>query len=646
MPALAQLGPVPLAGQAVRPLGAIAARPLAQKLSDQLSLLDFGAACDGTTDDSNAVIAAGQSGRRVIVPGGVVCNAPSVAQATMQGIFLGGGKIKGADGNPRGPQYGAVRAPPNPSAWDQVNSAEDNCAAGFPCWAKFDYSHTLSAEEFHVSGAATTGQPLHGYEGMPGTNAHTLLMDSLSGWNQSHNSNDGRTGVSAYNVVLQTGDGYASGAGDTGVYGAQLLCAGAHPPGDGNTTPGPNGIIHGYTDWLAVPNCGFMGGNLTALSPGQYMQVAEFHTHDNGNDSSAIGTVSGYLRTSPTAQINNRWIHELTTCNLPGERVAGGLPCDAAYVVGGQWNIGLSFAGLPNAGFQQIPTAIAMMANQKITLNSYNTDGEGNPSKTTLGGDWITDDGFSVILAQNGSPAMRVFNTPGAVNSWQLSGSTTGNAVSLDAVGADAGIPVLLSDKGGGGVITFSNGSIAMRVGSAATSTGYLNVAAGTATTPLMLSDYSLSNQDFDLGAAGTGLVRLIGALPANTDASNAVATTAVAQAAAKSAVGAMIGNRYKIVNVGPGATIPLPVPAGVIDQMIVEIEPNPSTIASMALTMPVTSAIPDGFIVHFVCTGTITSFALSGTGQTVVGAPGTISPTTPVAFMWDSALADWLPFR
>ena len=635
MPAMAQLGPVPLAGQAVKPQGALAARPLAQKLADQLSLQDFGAACNGVTDDSAAVTAAGLSGRRVLVPSGMICNAPSVSQGTMQGMFSGGGQVRGSDGSLRGPQFTAVRAPPNPQAWNQATSSQDNCSGGFPCWAKFDYSHTLSAEEYHISGAATLGQPLHNYEGMPGTDAHNLFIDNYSGWNQSHNSNDGRTGASAYSVVLQH-----NGAGDFGVFGAQLLCAGGIGAGDGNTTAGPNGIVNGYTDWLAVPGCGFEGGNISALNPAVYLQKEEFHLSDNGNDVSAIGSVMGYERTSTTPpKLDNRWVNQLTTCNLI--RPANSIPCDAAYIVGGQWYIGLDFVGFP--GIQAITAPLAMMSGQKITLNGSISDGEGNPSLTALGGDWLTDDGSGVVFAQNNATTLRVSNPANTVNYWQFSGSTTGNAVAIGANGADATIPILLSDKGGGGVITLSNNSIAMRVAAGAGASGYLNVATGTATSALTLQDYSLSAQDLALGAAGSGLVRLVGTLPAAADASTAVATTAFV----KASVGAMSANRYKIASVGSGAVLTLPVPAGTVSQMIVEIVPTAATIGSMSLTMPATSAIPDGFIVHFICTSTITTLTTSGnTGQTVLGAPGTISPTTPFAFMWDASLSEWIQFR
>ena len=80
---------------------------------------------------------------------------------------------------------------------------------------------------------------------------------------------------------------------------------------------------------------------------------------------------------------------------------------------------------------------------------------------------------------------------------------------------------------------------------------------------------------------------------------------------------------------------------------MIVEIQPNAATIASMTLVMPPSAAIPDGFIVHFLSSQTITNFVLSGSsGQTVIAGPSSIGAATPCAFMWDQALAQWLPFR
>ena len=275
-----------------------------------------------------------------------------------------------------------------------------------------------------------------------------------------------------------------NGGGDFGVFGAQILCGGTVPAGDGNGARPDRCVanVRGYTDWLAVPACGFQGGNISALTNAQYLQMQEFHISDNGNDVSAIGSVMGYARTSMTPpKLNNRWIDQLTTCNLL--LPPGSIPCDAAHVIGGQWFIGIDFAGLP--GVQQVTAPIAMMANQKMTLNSYNLDGEGNPSKTVLGGDWITDDGTGIVLAQNGSTSLRVVNNPGAVNYWQFTGSAAGNAVAISPAGSDSTIPVLIGDKGGAGVITLSNGSIATRVAAPAAANSYLNITAGTATTPV-----------------------------------------------------------------------------------------------------------------------------------------------------------------
>ncbi len=624
MPALAahaQLGPPPLGGQAVTPQGAPTARTLRQKLADQLSILDFGAACDGVADDSGAVTAAAASGRHVTIPDGLVCNAPLVGQYALSGTFIGGGKIRGSDGNLRGPRYGNVTTPPNPG------SANDNCSAGFTCWAKYDWSHALSAEEFHVSGITTAGQPTTGYQYMPGITPHVMFFDSNAGWNNNPGSNDGRTGIDANRIIMQQ-----NGRGDLGAYEAEILCA------------GPSTGVGGqpYTDWLAVPGCGYQGGDISALAPHQYLQEQEWHFADNGFDVAVVGSTIGYTRASTTTPaLNNRWVDQLSTCNL--FPAANAIACDAQHVISGQWRIGLDFAELAT----QIVAPLAMQANQKITLNSSSGDGEGNPSKTNLGGDWITDDGYGIVLAQNGATTLRLNNPANAVNYWQFGGATTGNAIVIGPVGSDTSIPVIMSDKGGSGVLFQSNNAVAMKVSAATGATSYLNMAAGTSTSPLTLQAYGAGNQDLGLGAANAGLVRLVGGVPGAGDASTAVPTTAFVQSAARSAVTAMSANRYKIFNVGAGASITLPVPSGVLNEMIVEINPNAPTIATMSLTMPATASLTDGFIVHFISTGTVSTLATpANTGQTVLGAPGSISQTTPFAFMWDSALAQWIPFR
>ena len=449
-----------LANSMVFPTGGLVGRPLLSKLGETLSILDYGAQCDGVTDDSNAVLAASNSLRVVIVPDRLVCNAPNVSQGALAGRFAGGGKIRTNVGNPAGPyslrgaQFGSILAAPNPTVWNQATSAEDNCAAGFVCWGNWDYSHVFSAEEFHISGVGTLGQPMHNYESMPGTQAHNLFIDNSSGWNQSHNSNDGRTGSGAYSTVLQQ-----NGGGDFGVFGAHIQCAGHVGPGDGNTTAGAGGIINGYTDWLAVPECGFIGATEDALSPGQYLQTGEYAINDNGNDVTAIGQVRGYSRTAPTALINNRWLDALITCNLG----VGTIPCDAVNAIGGQWVIGDDYIGAA------VTAPLAMSFGQKITLNGSpgaSSFPEGAPQgKSNLGGDYLTDDGYSVLLGHNGATALRLANPSSAVNWPVMGGSTAGNAVTLSPQGSDAAVPLLLADKGGGGVVVQSGASQIARFG-------------------------------------------------------------------------------------------------------------------------------------------------------------------------------------
>ena len=290
---------------------------------------------------------------------------------------------------------------------------------------------------------------------MPGTVAHNLFIDNSSGWNYSHNSNDGRTSGGAWTTVLQN-----NGAGDFGVFGAHIQCSGTVPPGDGNTAPGPDGsIINGYTDWLAVPNCGFIGATFDASKPAQYMQIAEFPMTDHGNDVTAIGWEVGMLRTSTTAQINNRWEYELLTCNLA---ITATFPCDAVRAVAGSWAIGDDYIGA------NVPAPLAMSANQRITLNGSmptSAYAEGAPPRlANLGGDYITDDGYSVFVYHNNAAVLRMANQANAVNWWVMDGSAAGSAVVLMPQGSDATITPILGDKGGSGIVFQSNNTNAARI--------------------------------------------------------------------------------------------------------------------------------------------------------------------------------------
>jgi hypothetical protein len=507
----AQLGPVPLNGQLVTPNGALAGRTLSGHLADSLSLLDFGAACDGVTDDSAAITAAASTGKRINVPDGTICKGNSIVQFIPFGNFAGPGKIRDSSGNLRGPRASGVSSSPNPSSWNSTTNANDNCVAGFQCWANFDYSHALSAEEWYITdtaGGHTLGQPAHGYQYMPGAYPHTMFFNNASGWNNSLTGNDGRTAAVQSRVIAQQ-----NGAGDMMVHEAEILCAGHAQPGT--------------TSWLAVPGCSYEAGDINALLPGQYLQHSEWHFGDGGNDVAAVGRAMGYNRTATPANLNNRWVNEFVTCT-------GSVACDAAYEVTGKWRIGIDFTEITTS----INAAIAMAAGQKITLNGTWTDGEANPAKTTLGGEWLTFDPVTntVQLAHSGAAVLQLSNpaagsdgTPTATNHMQIIGSASGGPVYFGAAGGDAAISLLVQDKGGAGVLTTSNNNFVLKQLAPVTTNSYAQIGPGSPGQPYTLQVLSAVPTDLNLLAASGGTVHIVGSarLDMHTPASSTEACTA-----------------------------------------------------------------------------------------------------------------------
>ncbi len=626
-PAWAQLGPVPLSGLSVQATGATASRPLAGKLSDQLSVLDFGAACDGVTDDSAAVAAAAASGRHVAIPDGRVCNAPGAAQPLAPfGAFTGPGKVLDASGTPRGPMASGVTANPNPASWNPATNQNDGCTASFQCWGKWDYAHVFDAEEFFIAdsnGGHTLGQPAHGYQYMPGAIPHQAFFSNSSGWNQSATANDGRTGAAFNRLVAQQ-----NGQGDMILNEGELLCAGTPTAAGGAAT----------TDWLANPGCSWEAGDITALAPNQYLQHSEWHFNDAGYDVAAVGRAMGYSRSASFAGIgtfqgsttagstvvsvpngtlaklaagqsvagagipagasiaslnsqysavilsaaatatasnvplrvtftgsttagsasllassvtglavgqtitgpgipagttvaaisgktltlsaaasatagnavfsyaqdsNNRWVNDVVTCN-------GSVACDAAYEVMGKWRIGLDLTEIATS----IDAAVAMQAGQRIYLNGAWGDGEGNPGKTHLGADWLTYDAPSstIQLADRGSPVLELSNPANAADFLEITGAAANGYVSLNSVGLDGAIGLLMQDKGGSGLIGVSNGALVTKQVAPANASGYLQLSPGTAGQPFSLAVLNGAATDLALAGAGGGAVHPQGA--------------------------------------------------------------------------------------------------------------------------------------
>ena len=72
--------------------GALVPRTLLSKLGERLSVMDFGAACNGVADDSAAIAAAAAAAPRTVdLPAGMTCQAPGIP--AMPGNLTGGGTL-------------------------------------------------------------------------------------------------------------------------------------------------------------------------------------------------------------------------------------------------------------------------------------------------------------------------------------------------------------------------------------------------------------------------------------------------------------------------------------------------------------------------------------------------------------------------
>ncbi len=168
-----------------------------------------------------------------------------------------------------------------------------------------------------------------------------------------------------------------------------------------------------------------------------------------------------------------------------------------------------------------------------LQIGSTNT-GLFLPSGNTLAG---AAGGVEVLRATSsggltfgGAPnahALEVATPTGTGNRVLVSGATTGNGVSIQAQGSDANVPLLLADKGSGGVNLSSNGGLTLKLdATGANPVNYVGLRAGTGSTAaLIYGAGSATNVDLQLAAQGSGLVR--GPTAPTADNSTALATTA-----------------------------------------------------------------------------------------------------------------------
>jgi hypothetical protein len=198
--------------------GTTKARSIADRFKDAPSVLDYGAVCDGVTDDTAAVraamAAASAGGFRLSIPRGRICNCPTLSQASISASFVGPGQIKTSDGNLRAPIVNQITAAP--SAFGD-NASVLTAFNG-------DLTKQPFAIEHRITGAATAGQPATGYVIRDELSPYHIYLYNESGWNQSTSGNGGRTGIGGIRF-----QGYNTGQGDVCLLWTSMLVSGAKP---------------------------------------------------------------------------------------------------------------------------------------------------------------------------------------------------------------------------------------------------------------------------------------------------------------------------------------------------------------------------------------------------------------------------------
>ncbi len=395
----------------VLPQNGVAARSLAARLSDRLSLLDFGARCDGTTDDSAAILAAEASGRWISIPASRICRAATISQAAISAVFTGPGQIMTSDGNLRGPVVTQMTSPPSHSA-----GFSGGVLSGF----NGDLSHVPIAIEHRVSGAATLGQPAAGtYLITPEASADLINSYNTSGYNSALSGLAGRTGLAVRLTTL-------------GQYGQGDMAANWFTCFAASTLPNS-------TSFLENPECSGLTGQLIAGAAGVYLQgIGDINLSDGGFDVSGIGETYILHRTVPSSAMGTTWIGSY-------QYSTGTVPADAAFSSAGPFNIVLDAVDAASGA------AVAAGAGQRLYLNSTQPNGTHFPSTVALGTEYVdytATNGLELVVG--GKPVVQA--TPnGAVVTGHL--ETNGPLPTLSACGTST---FSYGSNDNAGVINFS----------------------------------------------------------------------------------------------------------------------------------------------------------------------------------------------
>ena len=382
------------------------------KLSQFVSINDFGGVGDGTTNDTAAVQAADAWGAHTYSPEGTYDT--TLASNQIEGPYWGGGQIRDSSNNKRGPWFSAISSAPSP----QGNDASPDTAFNG------DLSKNQIAMEHRITGVATLGQPTTGYKYTPEAYPYYGYLFNTSGWNQGTADNVGRTAAAFFRVKV---DNY--GQGDAVCY---------------NATAFVTGTRAGSTDWLANPAASLFNGDMTAGADGVYLNPRELSLNDNGYDVACVGDVTNMIRTNGTGAKSTVWT---------GYRIqsTGGVPVNNIMSASGSFNTGIDFS-MSGLDFGANKAAISLKRNDRIYFNNAATASgslKADWATTVFNGDYITysDSISGLILVVGGNARLQITTSDVTVDQARLSATSKVRFTGLgnyanDAAAAAGGVAI------------------------------------------------------------------------------------------------------------------------------------------------------------------------------------------------------------
>jgi hypothetical protein len=446
-------------------------RSAQDKMRDIVSVKDFGAVGDGTTNDTAAVNAVeALPHTQISLPIGRYSTTLTPYQAINQ-TYTGPGKLI-MGGYAQAPKRSFVTTELTPASTDRTRMFDG------------DWTNKAHLAAYTFIGAGATGTPTSTYKNFTELSAEVLVYDYTAGFNTDPGDHAlGRSGAFARHEWL-----YHGGQGD-------LVGRSFYGEVYSNRV--------GATHFLASPALAVDNGGLavSASGAGAYLQREEFIISDNGFACAAVYQVANMIRNNSSAPLGEVWIYSRP-------QSGGSQPIDAFYTPAGTARRGLDFTP---ATFNADLAAVVTKANDRWYLNGTSAPDSTGAKwfATTLNGEWLTyaSSDARVEIASKGKRALAVGAISTSVVSWlEVQARETGQGVWLSAGSSDADCTMVYNAKGSGGHQFRTNGfgPVQFQVNHAANATNFVAVQGSNGGAPEIVTNAG----DLRLLPGGGGLLR------------------------------------------------------------------------------------------------------------------------------------------